>query len=83
MISSVWKNKNWIKPEIKEELNPNRTTLTLYMKKDSENYTKNYLNKLNKTQLKIIESIRNNPMITSRELTEIIENITLAGVKWN
>ena len=38
MISIVWKNKNWIKPEIKEELNPNRTILTLHMKKD-KSYT--------------------------------------------
>ena len=37
MISSVWKNKNWIKPELKDELNPNRTILTLYMKKE-KNY---------------------------------------------
>lgn len=35
MINSVWRNKNWIKPEIKDELNPNRTILSLYMKKDN------------------------------------------------
>ena len=47
MISTVWKSKNWIKPQIKEELNPNRTILTLYMKKDkiyTNNYPNNYTN---------------------------------------
>lgn len=47
MINTVWKNKDWIKPEIKDELNPNRTLLTLYMKKDkiyTNNYPNNYTN---------------------------------------
>lgn len=39
MIRKTWENKNWIKPELKDELNPNRTILTLYMRK---NYSKNY-----------------------------------------
>lgn len=91
MISTVWKSKEWVKPEIKDELNPNRTILVLYMKKDSSNYTKNYsknytngyTNKVNHTQLKIIELIKVDSTITAKELAENIENITLAGIKWN
>lgn len=91
MISTVWKSKDWIKPEIKDELNPNRTILLLYMKKDSSNYTNNYPknyinnypNQINNTQLKIINLIKTNSTITAKELAENIENITLAGVKWN
>lgn len=88
MISTVWKSKNWIKPEIKDELNPNRTILLLYMKKDSSNYTnnypKNYTNNYpNNTQLKIIDIIKDNPTITAKELAEKIKNISLAGIKWN
>lgn len=91
MISTVWKSKEWVKPEIKDELNPNRTILVLYMKKDSSNYTKNYsknytngyTNKVNNTQLKIIELIKVDSTITAKELAENIENITLAGIKWN
>ncbi len=91
MISTVWKSKEWIKPKIKEELNPNRTILLLYMKKDSsnytnnytKNYTNNYTNQLNNTQLKIIELIKMNSTITAKELAENIQNITLAGIKWN
>ncbi len=91
MISTVWKSKDWIKPEIKEELNPNRTILLLYMKKDSsnytnnypKNYTNNYPNQINNTQLKIINLIKANSTITAKELAENIDNITLAGVKWN
>ena len=33
MINKVWSEKEWIKPKMKVELNPNRTMLTLYMKK--------------------------------------------------
>ena len=80
MISTVWKGKNWIKPKIKDELNPNRTILLLYMKKDSSNYTNNYPNN---SQLKIIDRIKDNPTITAKELAEKIENISLAGIKWN
>ncbi len=91
MISTVWKSKNWIKPEIKDELNPNRTILLLYMKKDSsnytnnypKNYTNNYPNQINNTQLKIINLIQANSTITAKQLAENIDNITLAGVKWN
>lgn len=91
MISTVWKSKDWIKPEIKDELNPNRTILLLYMKKDSsnytnnypKNYTNNYPNQVNNTQLKIIELIKINSTITAKELAENIENITIAGIKWN
>ena len=75
MISTVWKSKNWIKPQIKEELNPNRTILTLYMKKDKiytnnypNNYTNSYPNKLNEIQLQIIEIIKENPTITAKEI---------------
>ncbi len=75
-------------PKIEETFNPNRTTLILYTKKDSKNYTKNYANNYtnnytNKTQKQIIELIRTNPTITARELSELIENITLSGIKWN
>lgn len=86
MISTVWKNKNWIKPEIKEELNPNRTTLTLYMKKDNSytnNYPNSYPNKLNEIQLQIIKIIKENPTITVKEIPMIIGNRGLPAIKWN
>ena len=90
MISTVWKSKNWIKPQIKEELNPNRTILTLYMKKDKiytnnypNNYTNNYTNKLNKIQLQIIEIIKENPTITAKEISMKIGNRGLPAIKWN
>ncbi len=91
MINDIWKEKGWIVPRIEETFHPNRTTLILYTKEDSNNYTNNYTknytnnypNKINNTQLKIIEIIKGNPTITAKELTESIPNITLAGVKWN
>lgn len=91
MINDIWKEKGWIVPRIEETFNPNRTTLILCTKEDSSNYTNNYTkdytnnypNQINKTQLKIIEIIKKNPTITAKELTENIQNITLAGVKWN
>lgn len=90
MISTVWKSKNWIKPQIKEELNPNRTILTLYMKKDKiytnnypNNYTNSYPNKLNEIQLQIIEIIKENPTITAKEISMKIGNRGLPAIKWN
>ena len=90
MISSVWKNKNWIKPELKDELNPNRTILTLYMKKDkyytnsyTNNYTNSYTNELNDIQLQIIKIINENPRITAKEISIIIGNRGLQAIKWN
>lgn len=90
MISTVWKNKNWIEPEIKEELNPNRTTLTLYMKKDkiyTNNYPNSYPNdypdKLNEIQLQIIKIIKENPVVTAKEISMIIEKRGLPAIKWN
>lgn len=90
MISTVWKNKNWIEPEIKEELNPNRTTLTLYMKKDKiytnnypNSYPNNYPDKLNEIQLQIIKIIKENPVVTAKEISMIIEKRGLPAIKWN
>ena len=90
MIRKAWENKNWIKPELKDRLNPNRTILTLYMKKDKNytnnypnNYTNNYPNKLNKIQLQIIEIIKENPTITAKEISEKVENRGLPAIKWN
>lgn len=98
MINNIWKEKGWIFPKIEEKFNPNRTTLELYMKKDSNytksytnNYTKNYINNyknnyfndLNKVQIEIIELIKENPTITIKELSQIIGDITLDGIKWN
>lgn len=91
MINDIWKEKGWVVPKIEEMFNPNRTTLILYTKRDSSNYTNNYtknyannyLNQINNTQLKILGIIKENPTITAKGLTENIQNITLAGVKWN
>ena len=91
MMNDIWKEKDWIVRRIEETFNPNRTTLILYSKEESSNYTNNYTkdyinnypNQINKTQLKIIEIIKKNPTITAKELTENIQNITLACVKWN
>lgn len=90
MISTVWKEKNWIKPKMEDELNPNRTILTLYMKSDKnytnsypKNYTKKYPNKLNDIQIKIVEIIEENPIITANEISNIIGNRSLPTIKWN
>lgn len=90
MISTVWRSKNWIEPEIKEELNPNRTTLTLYMKKDKiytnnypNSYPNNYPDKLNEIQLQIIKIIKGNPVVTAKEISMIIEKRGLPAIKWN
>ena len=95
MINDVWKNKGWKMPKIQETFNPNRTTLILFTKEDSENYTKNYTknytnnytnnysNKTQKTQKQIIDIIKEKPTITAKELSAIIGNITLSGIKWN
>lgn len=72
-ICNTWKNKNWIKPEMSEELNPNRIILTLYMKKDKNNYPNNYpnnyYNQLNKIQIKILEIIKDNPTVSVRKIS--------------
>ena len=95
MINDVWNEKGWLMPKIEETYNPNRTTLVLYTKQNSknytenytknytDNYTKNYSSKINKTQKRIIEIIKENPTITTKELSEAIGNITLSGIKWN
>lgn len=95
MINDVWNEKGWVMPKIEETYNPNRTTLVLYTKQNSknytenytknytDNYTKNYSSKINKTQKRIIEIIKENPTITTKELSEAIGNITLSGIKWN
>lgn len=86
MISTVWKDKNWIKPDMKEELNPNRTILTLYMKKNMNypnHYPNHYPNELTKIQLKIIEIIKSNPNITVRQISESINEIKYDAIRWN
>lgn len=86
-ICNTWKNKNWIKPEMSEELNPNRIILTLYMKKDKNNYPNNYpnnyYNQLNKIQIKILEIIKDNPTISVRRISEIIDEIKYDAIRWN
>jgi len=77
MISSVWKNKNWIKPELKDELNPNRTILTLYMKSDKKVGINAGINaginveinvEINLTQRKILDLMIQNQRITQEEI---------------
>ena len=81
MISTVWKDKNWISPEMKDELNPNRTILTLYMRNDKKCYN-NYHNRLNGIQLQIIGMIKENPNITQNEMAKVL-NTTNYIVKNN
>ncbi len=82
MISTVWKDKNWIKPEMEDELNPNRTILTLYMRKN-ENYPNNYPNELTKIQVKILEIIKSNPTISVKQISELVNEIKYDAVRWN
>ena len=90
-ICNAWKNRNWIKPEMKDELNPNRTILTLYMKKDKSNYPNNYpnsypnnyTNQLSQIQMKILEIIQENPTISVKQISEIIDEIKYDAVRWN
>jgi len=79
MISSVWKNKNWIKPELKDELNPNRTILTLYMKSDKKVGINAGINaginveinvEINLTQRKILDLMIQNQRITQEEIAQ-------------
>lgn len=86
MISTVWKEKNWIKPEMEDELNPNRTILTLYMRKQEDypnNYPNNYPNELTKIQMKILKIIKSNPTITVKQISECIDEIKYDAVRWN
>lgn len=90
MINTVWKDKNWIKPEMEDELNPNRTILTLYMRKN-KNYSKdypnsypnNYPNELTKIQVKILEIIKLNPTISVKQISELVNEIKYDAVRWN
>lgn len=94
MISTVWKEKDWVKPEMEEELNPNRTVLTLYMRKDksyADNYPNNYPNiypniypnQLNKIQLKILKIIKSNPTITVKQISELVNEVKYDAIRWN
>lgn len=95
MIRKTWENKNWIKPELKDELNPNRTILTLYMRKNySKNYSINYsinkedsyekiYNNITQIQAKILEVIKDNPSITAKQLSNIITEIKYDAIRWN
>ena len=90
MISTVWKDKNWIKPEMEDELNPNRTILTLYMRKNksysnnySNSYPNNYPNELTKIQVKILEIIKSNPTISVKQISELVNEIKYDAVRWN
>jgi predicted HTH transcriptional regulator len=85
MINKVWSEKEWIKPKMKVELNPNRTMLTLYMKKQQfvNNYPNNYPNELTQIQIKILEIIKANPRINVRQISEQIKEIKYDAVRWN
>ena len=94
MISSVWKNKNWIKPELKDELNPNRTILTLKMKRKGNysnhypnsypnDYSNNYPIQITKVQAKLVEVIETNPLISAKEISLIINDIKYDAIRWN
>lgn len=66
-ITNAWKKKEWIEPVIEELYNPDRTVLTLKMKKNKnniENYTK--------SERIILEEIKKKPNITQTELSETI-----------
>lgn len=63
---------------MEDELNPNRTILTLYMRKN-----KNYPNKLTKIQVKILEIIKSNPTISVKQISELVNEIKYDAVRWN
>lgn len=72
MISTVWEDKNWIKPEMEEELNPNRTILTLYMRKNN-NYPNNYPIPLSNMQQEILNIIIEKPNATQSDIAKKLE----------
>lgn len=79
MIKSTWKSKNWLEPILKEDLNPNRVTLTLYT-----NDVTNKLSKpINNIQSKILEIIRLNPSISVKEISKIITTVKYDSIRWN
>ena len=94
-ICNAWKSRNWIKPEMKDELNPNRTILTLYMRKNKSNYPNdypndypnnypnNYHNQLSEIQNKILEIIKENPTISVKQISQLINEIKYDAVRWN
>ena len=89
MIIKAWKEKGWVAPEIEEAFNPNRTTLILYMKQDSNypdnytnNYTDDYTDKLTQTQSKILAVVKLNPQIAIKDLAKEV-GISEPGIKWN
>ena len=57
------------------------------MKKDKNNYPNNYpnnyYNQLNKIQIKILEIIKDNPTISVRRISEIIDEIKYDAIRWN
>lgn len=90
MISSVWKNKNWIKPEMKDELNPNRTILTLKMKRTEiypnsypNHYPNNYPILITKIQAKLLQVIEENPSISVKQISLMIDEIKYDAIRWN
>ena len=76
---------------LEDELNPNRTILTLYMRKNKSNYPSNYPNnypnnyhnQLSEIQNKILEIIKENPTISVKQISELINEIKYDAVRWN
>ena len=50
---------------------------------EKNNYPNNYSNQLNKVQEKILEIIRENPEISVRQISEIIDEIKYDAIIWN
>ena len=71
MINSIWKEKDWILPELKESFNPNRTTLILITK--LKNPLINPPIDLSETQQKIISILLQNNTIKIEEIANILE----------
>lgn len=74
-INAIWNEKGWKSPEIKERLNPDRTTLVLSKeKKENEfsNITKNEGVILNSTENQILKLIKQDSNITQLELASQI-----------
>ena len=57
------------------------------MKKDKNNYLNNYpnnyTNQLSRIQMKILEIIQENPTISVKQISEIIDEIKYDAVRWN
>lgn len=69
LILQAWNEKHWVKPELIEQPDLMQTKLILCLY-DTENVTKDVTKKLTDRQQQILQLIKDNPQITTTEMSE-------------